>query len=74
MAFTGLTPMGLLAALAQKGSGDQNPCVAALNKAGSPPQAAPTNQKGQPKNAPANNQPATNNPIDALRGLFGGQK
>lgn len=75
MAFTGLTPFGLVAALSQKGSGDQNPCVAALNKAATQPAAAaPANAKGAPKNAPANQPPASNNPLDAVRGLFGGKK
>jgi uncharacterized protein involved in outer membrane biogenesis len=70
LAVTGLTPMGMIAALANKGSGEQNPCVAALNRAAAQPGAAPANTKGEPKNAPAN----SNNPLDALRGLFGGKK
>jgi uncharacterized protein involved in outer membrane biogenesis len=78
LAVTGLTPMGLIAALANKGSGEQNPCVAALNRAATQPQpaGAPANAKGQPKTAPANQPPApsSNNPVDALRGLFGGNK
>jgi uncharacterized protein involved in outer membrane biogenesis len=76
LAVTGLTPMGLIATLANKGSGEQNPCVAALDRAAPQPGAAPANTKGEPKNAPANQQqPAnSNNPLDALRGLFGGKK
>jgi hypothetical protein len=76
LAVTGLTPMGLIAALANKGSGEQNPCVAALDRAAPQPGSAPANTKGAPKNAPADQQqPAnSNNPLDALRGLFGGKK
>lgn len=76
LAVGGLTPLGIIGALGNKGSGDQNPCLAALNKQATQPATAPANQKGQPKTAPANQQqaPASNNPVDALRGLFGGKK
>jgi len=71
LAIGGLTPLGIIGALSSKGSGEQNPCVAALNRAGT----QPADAKGQPKTAPTQQQaPASNNPVDALRGLFGGKK
>lgn len=73
MAVTGLTPLGLIAALTRKGSGEQNPCLVALKA----PQSA-TPAKGQPKgetkSVPATQPAPSNNPLDSLRGLFGGQK
>jgi len=72
LAASGLTPLGIIGALASsKGTGEQNPCVAALNKAAQPG-AEPANQKGQTKGEPASQQQHQNsNPIDRLRGLFG---
>jgi uncharacterized protein involved in outer membrane biogenesis len=71
LAIGGLTPLGIVGALSSRGSGEQNPCVAALNRAAT----QPADAKGQPKAAPTQQQaPASNNPVDALRGLFGGKK
>ena len=75
LAIGGLTPLGIIGALSSKGSSNENPCVAALNKAAAQPAAGTatpaTNAKGQPNQQQA---PASNNPVDALRGLFGGKK
>ncbi len=75
LAIGGLTPLGLIGALSSKGSSNENPCVAALNKAAAPPApgtvAPAANAKGQPAQQQA---PTNNNPVDALRGLFGGKK
>jgi hypothetical protein len=70
LALMGLTPAGAVAALARTGTGEQNPCVAALD------------QKKAPAGAPAPQQQPSNNPVDSVtkgvqdtfRNLFGGSK
>jgi hypothetical protein len=77
LAIMGLTPLGLLAGLAKLGTGDQNPCVAALDQ--KPPAPGAPQRPGQP--APQQQQQPAN-PVenitkgvqDTFRSIFGGGK
>jgi AsmA family protein len=68
LAIMGLTPLGALAALAKVGTGDQNPCVAALQQKPAPGGAAQQQQPSNPVDS------VTKGVQDTFRSIFGGGK